>query len=202
MKISSQNSSVSFQKALVAKAGFIRAGQPRTCKIFRLFKDIDNDYFEQVRNKDKWATSAFMKEVSANIKNLPEQMRIYVLEDKKENCLGLVELVNLPSSNKKEILFLETCPKYSNSNSDRKAKYIGETLLAFIAKIAKKDKNDKVYISVYTENAKPFYVDKCKFVKASKSSNAIELPKSKFGHFLFQNALHTKRKIELISNSQ
>ena len=111
-------------------------------------------------------------------------------------------MINLPSHNKKEVLFLETCPNYSSSNSDRKAKYIGETLLAFITKLAKKDKNDKVSISVYTQNAKPFYVDKCKFVQASKASKAIELPKNKFVHFLLQNGLHTKRKIELISNSQ
>ena len=202
MKISQQNSSVSFQKSLVAKAGIIRAGKSRTCKIFRLFKDIDNDYFQQVRNKDKWVNSSFMQEVSDNIKNLPEQKRIYVLEDKKENCLGFVELIDLPSHNKKEVLFLETCPKYSNSNADRSAKYIGETLLAFVAKLAKKDKNDKVSISVYTQNARPFYVDKCKFIQSSKHSNSIELPKSKFGHLLLQNGLHTKRKMELISNSQ
>lgn len=202
MKISSQNSSISFEKSLVAKAGFVRAGKTRTCKIFRLFKDVDNDYFYQIRNRDKWLDSSFMEEVSDNIKNLNDHKRVYVLEDKKENCLGLVELVDLPSHNKKEVLFLETCPKYSNSNSDRKAKYIGETLMAFVTKLAKKDKNDKVSISVYTQNAFPFYVDKCKFSQASKTSKSIELPKSKFGHLLFQNGLHTKRRIELISSSQ
>ena len=202
MQISSQNSQISFQKSLVSKAGFVRAGKTRSCKIYRLFKDVDNDYFQQIRNKDKWTGSSFMEEVSDNIKNLNEHKKVYVVEDKKENCLGLVELVDLPSHNKKEVLFLETCPKYSNSNSDRRAKYIGETLLAFVTKLAKKDKNDKISISVYTQNAQPFYVDKCKFAQASKTSKSLELPKSKFGHLLFQNSLHTKRRIELISNSQ
>lgn len=202
MNISQQNSSVSFQKSLVAKAGIVRAGKSRICNIYRLYKDVDNDYFKQIRNREKWLKSSFMNEVSDNIENLPEMKHIYVLEDKKSNCLGFIEFMNLPAQNKKEILFLETCPNCSNSNIDRSVKYVGETLMAFVTKLAKKDKNDKVSISVYTQNAKPFYVDNCKFSQASETSRTIELPNSKFGKLLFQNRLHTKRKIDFISNSQ
>ena len=203
MKINLQNN-LSFQKTLVAKTKFknnTKSNKPQSCKIYVLDDIEDMYYISKLAGKTEWKNANFLfsfrKDLASCISPFTRNA-VYVMEmGEKNECIALAE-VNQESSDLKVVL-LETSPKYkkslkSNKNNKREISYIGETFLAFFAKLAKKNNIDEINLTS-VPSAIRFYVDKCGFSPCEKGDIRVFLPKFKYDELIKQNKKHTGGKI-------
>ena len=72
---------------------------------------------------------------------------------------------------------------------------MGETLLAFVTKLAQKEKSHLVHISIPTTSSIPFYTDKCGF--KIQEGRGLILESEDYKKFIAQNEAHTGKKIFL-----
>ncbi len=186
---------VSFQKKLVAYANVIKNKQPYPCTIFKLEKGTDSDYF--TKQGQIWKKAKYLQPVEAELEgdfcNLHTgDSEIFVLENPNGKCLGYCHQDTLNKGN--EVITLEVHPRYRYENKERTIKYIGETLLAFLAKLSQQQKKSTLKIDHATKNSRPFYTKKCGF----NNENSPELDKGSFNALIKQNEKHTKGKIAFI----
>lgn len=204
MKITTINNNISFQKTLEAKAHILKDGEPMPCNIYSIDSD-DKNYF--IENLPGWENSKYYKKASALASTLTQNNKrrredIFVLEDEKEKCLGFV-ITSESSGKLKNIDFLEVIPKYAGENKDKGVKYIGETILAFLAKKIKKSNLSELFIFSADSSAKNFYTKKCGFDDEKHIIiNTVYLPREKFDKLIEQNAKHTKGEIEIITQKR
>ena len=200
MKILSSLNQVSFRKTLVANCSVIKKqDMPYPCSIYNLSQQDDSDYFEKIPNNYEWGCARYLCYLKDDLVELDEKTdrKIYVLEDNNGSCLGYSEVL-YGEDNIDEVLFLETVPTHSFSNSHNSSfKYIGETLLAFCVKKSKKQKAKRVEIHESVASKK-FYKDKCSFKPPKKDIDPFYLNRREFEKFIKQNELHTKTTIELV----
>lgn len=196
MRISQIYSNISFRKKLVAKAAVSAANESLSCKIYKLSSEKDKLYFDKMPNLSDWEESDFINAFREELEENPEGKRIYALEDKDENCLGLIELYDNDLSKRKSIAYLETCPKNSAENKKRNIKYIGETMLAFATALAKKEKSSVLTVPIALQSAEAFYIDKCGFMPSI--SFGLALFGDMYEKLIDKNAEHTDRKIKLV----
>ncbi len=95
--------------------------------------------------------------------------KFYLLQTQDGTTLGLCQTNKEGSSTKVE--FLE-------NRRDKKYKYVGQSLLAAIGLETLKEGKKSIVITVPTEEAIPFYVDKCGF-KESNNSTPLKLSKKR-----------------------
>ena len=192
MKISSLNS-VPFQKKLVANCAVSGTSGKIPCSIYRLEKG-DENYFEDVYCTPGWKNGYYILSADFDTKNgYIDSM--YVLEDKKNNCLGYTELID-PKDERNIIEFLEVKPACRHKNPKRTKKYTGETLLNFIAQISEKMGKETVHVIFPVKSAYDFYV-KCGF-KREDDEIGLKLNKKDALKLQDTNYAHTGSKIEFI----
>ena len=159
---------ISFQKREVAKCGVINNGQRQECTIFELDKpeSNDKDYFEILEASGEWddiRDELAMQNQSYKLgskRKLPvgTSTDTYVIEDNHERCLGYMLTVD-ESNGRMEINQLASNP----TGKKEGIKYIGETLITFLAKKALKTKEiARLTVSSWYESAENFY-KKCLF---------------------------------------
>lgn len=187
---------ISFQKSLVAKAKIIVNGRQESAEIFHLDKNEDMVVFKKNTDNQDWENNYYLADIQ---EVSPEEaatlrFKIYCIEN-KEKPLGYVYISS--DFNNIEVDILETAPVHSTYNSKRTAKYIGETLLSFLATLAKKEgKNLTVEGIAPREKTKDFYFKQCGFKIADKDTGII--PYRLLDNLISQNEKHTGAKIELI----
>lgn len=195
-----QISSISFKKTLVAKTNILKNNQPCSVSIYELKKREDKDYFEKLLDDKKWKNSRFLvfmkkhfeKSVRYKFTGGPN-LKFYSLEDKKQNCLGLVEVDN-SRFDTQNILYIESFPL---NKKNKEYKYIGETLLAFLTKQQQmKIKPKKLFINFVVTGAEPFYLkshfgfeNTCKQMSLRKDNQKL---------LIESNKEHTQSEIELV----
>ena len=196
MKINKINN-LFFQKKLVANAHVIKNNSPEKVSIYELEKEVDNDYFTKAKNDENWKNAQFLEFIESDFKYLSKgEETIYSMEDSLGNVLGLSKISDFMSF--KVLEFIETAPKYSIIKKGRRTfKYIGETMLAFIASLCKQeDKYLDIADVVHNRKVRNFYFNNCGFEDLT-CDRAI-LRKNKFDGFLEHNKAHTSSNIELI----
>ena len=115
------------------------------------------------------------------------------MENPKGNCLGYIIVeTDFDVPERKDVVYLETCPKYNSSNPKRTIKYIGETLLAFVVKIAQKNNKKFISIPIWSKTAENFYKENCGF---EEKEACLYLYRELFDSFLSKNKKHTKSSI-------
>ena len=199
MKILQSYSNISFQKKLVAKASVSVADATDKnipCKIYKLSSEKDKKYFDKMPNIADWENSEFLDDFKRELKFEDKYSEIYSIEDKNENCLGLMELLDDVKSEMKSVIYLETCPVNASTNENRKVKYVGESLLAFVAALAKKRKTKVLTVPVFLSSAESFYKDKCGFEQGF--SCGLNMFEDKYNQLIDGNAKHTGHKIKLV----
>lgn len=118
---------------------------------------------------------------------------LYTLENDKE-VLGCVEIKR--KKDNMEVFLLEVAPAHSLYNPNRKTKYIGETLLSFLATLAQSENKDLIIIDIADrEKTKTFY-QQCGFKNCGKDSAILSY--NRLDNLISQNEIHTGAKIELI----
>lgn len=208
MRILNFNSDINFQKILRANCKVIKNGLPSKCKIYQLENPQDKDYFDKLSEKECWDGAVFLDRQSENIKDINHEFNIFVMEDEKSECLGYITCADFAV--KSVVDFLETAPKLKHeaaSYSDESFRYIGETLLSFVAKRAKWKLKSKIELDS-TEGSKNFYTKKCGF-KHMPANDYYEspygslycmvLPYAKFDSLIKQNEEHTQGTINFIA---
>ena len=118
------------------------------------------------------------------------------MEDSKGNILGLSEITS-----HKDVVFLdylETAPRYSiNNKSKRTFKYIGETMISFIASLCKRDNKDLDIPDVAErQTTEDFYYEDCGFMH--ENYHEAKMYNKRLGNLIAHNEQHTGSRIELI----
>ena len=192
MKISSLNN-VPFQKRLVASCAISGSLGKIPCSIYQLEKG-DENYFENLSCIPGWKDGCYILSADFDVKDgYIDSM--YVMEDKKNNCLGYTELVDAKDE-RNVIEFLEVKPVCRKRNFKRTKKYVGETLLNFIAQISEKMGKDTVHIIFPVRSAYDFYT-KYGFKKVI-GEVGLKLNRKEAIELQNTNYKHTGSKIEFI----
>jgi len=187
---------ISFQKILMANCHVGNGIDIKEAKIYRLEYPDDEKYYIEHSNQNDWQNSFYLQEVQ-NEFIIEEDCIHYVMEDTDGAtlCIGVLD-ESRTKENKLD--YLETAPKLSSYNrADRKIKYIGETMLAFLVKITKGKKN-KFEIPDVAQRPRTidFYSKICKFNMKDQTSAYLE--RNEFDRFIKQNEKHTGSEIEII----
>ncbi len=203
MKISKITPNVSFAKRIVAKCNVIKNEKfPYPCIIYELNEEKDKDYFTEINNQEDWEHAKYKNYLIDDLKHAIKSpnLAVYVMEAQDGKCLGYTELIN-EDDNTVEILLLETNPKQVSKRNKNLPifKYIGETLLAFTVKKAKRENKTAIQVQP-SITAEKFYTDKCFFKKPADyyKGEPFVLPRSRFKKFIDQNRMHTKSSINIV----
>ena len=194
MKLNNTNP-LNFQKRLVAKVKGEKEDS-KEYKIYRLDKK-DRNYITDVIND--WQDGMFFMDILDDLESGKDEYQVFVLEDSKKHCLSYAEiLTKSPYFN--QLLFIETKPSLSHKNKERKTKYIGETMIAFLLGLTKATSNSKNFeVPHAISTSQAFYVDKCKFdYHEGKSRLSVFKPREEFDSLIEQNEKHTGSKIKFI----
>ena len=207
MKINNLPYNINFEKIHVANCNVVNNKQPVECKIFELDSVEDSDYFNILSDDPNWNGARFLDAQCLGFKEWLAQPNLhhYVLEDYDSKCLGYALI------NKKDdsclIDFIETAPKLKNDNSCESAgnyKYIGESLLSFIAKKMQK-LGVKEIEATSISSVKDFYINRCGFQLVSKAKGfflplfKMALHDSNYDQLIKQNEEHTGASIDLVA---
>lgn len=196
MKIGFNNFIPSFKKQLVANANIIKGKEPVDCKIYSLSKKEDKTYFADLKHSHDWAGYKLLIGVAYDLKNPPVSSQIYSLEDENGKCLGYVE--TRENNDDKEIIFIETCPSEKHQNKGRKYKFIGETLMSFVAGLAKKEHAENIVVPSALVEAWGFYTDCCGFYEDKYDTYGLYLPFGKYDNLINKNKENTKNFIKYV----
>ena len=201
MKVNGLSSFISFKKSLVANCSVLHNTQGSIpCAIYKLSEKEDSDYFELLPNKKDWETARYLEYLISDLQSLSKTpyFSIYSIENNSGDCLGYTE-ISEKSNVAYEILLLETAPKLVSWNTKNfpQYKYIGETLISFLAKKCSKEKKSHLDVEP-SVSAEHFYTQNCFFKKPRDLESSYSLRRSKYKKIIAQNEEHTSSKIRFV----
>ena len=187
---------INFQKTLKAKAAIQHEGEIRSVDIFCIDDDKDVSALEKQADFWDWNRSFYLPEIFAFCPSTSSEMRyqLYTLElDGKLLAYSIIH----KTEDDIEVELLEVAPAYSVYNTERKTKYVGETMMSFLASVAKKE-GKKVSITEVAdrEKTKNFYFQLCGFDELPDKQALLS--GCKLDNLISNNQGHTGKKIELI----
>lgn len=197
MRINSAITNLSFQKKLEAYCNIKTNDSAIPCYIYQLDPDEDKFFFQNLNKESAWENSEYMILLGYDLRNtkIKPHTSVHEIETKNGECIGCFSLVDKGMTYCVELL--ETAPKYQNNKKNSKYQYIGETLLSFVAKLAKQNGRKEVYLdSAYS--AIDFYKNHCFFKNVEFLSNEMHLNRKNFDKLIEQNAKHTGKNIEIV----
>lgn len=187
MKINKINNLL-FEKKLKANCTVLKDGAKYPCKIYEINTQEDSDYFKNNSINTNWDKSGFWLNMERNFNKYYPKQKTYVIEDDRE-CLGFIDT---EINNKgQKIEYIESQPQ----NGKRGFKYIGETILAFLANEAQRYNIPKIYIDCWLEEAEGFY-HKCGFEGGESDYSSFFIQNPNYGKIIEQNYRHTGEKID------
>ena len=188
MKINLQKPNLSFKKTLIGNCNILKDKKPYQCNMYMLDNSNreDCDFFlkPSKQNYELWNNPAKSSYFWISMmEGWHPNEEIYILEDQKA------------------LFFIETCPKFSyDKEKNRNVKYIGESMLAFLAGIAQKRHNPFISVPAYRGDAIDFYTKKCGFVQADFDYDfCLVLTEDNYDKLIKQNELHTGKKINIFT---
>ena len=183
---------INFQRRPIARCYVLRDKKPIPCTISQIENtQEDKKYLSKTLKSPDWENSYYLQYA---IKDLNKSdCRLYIVENKKEKCLAFCELSdNKPSCT--NIHLFESMP----IRKKKKVKYLGETLITFIAHITSETNSDLI-IKCAADRARNFY-RKCRFEDTRNKSNQDFLfIKPRLKKLEKQNQKHTGSTIEFLT---
>ncbi len=184
---------LNFQKKLVASVRKPNCAQ--NYNIYKLDKD-DKFYFYDIR--PYWQDSLLFLDFIDAFDERYGAYDFYVLENDKKECLACAQTLD-SSEGETELICIESQPDVAYKNKDRKVKYIGETMIAFLLKMSDKNNKKEFIVPHMLSTAAPFYIENCGFKMYDKSGfMASHKTNEEYQKLISQNEAHTGAKIELI----
>ncbi|MBR1617377.1 GNAT family N-acetyltransferase [bacterium] len=191
MKINSISQN-SFQKNLVAKGGYLKNCNPHFCNIYQITPEKDREYFLNPKNNSDWRSSLYWRVISTSF---PNGMGgdVYVVEDEDDDkCFGFMAIRKNNKTHELDINLIETNPKFQG-DSIKEVKYLGETMLSYLAQYVQNQNLKGVIVKFWDKNAQNFYTQKCGF----EGDKILVLNKDNCSKLVSQNEKHTGIKIDL-----
>ena len=203
MKISSVNHNLSFQKILVANTAYIKDDSPCSAKIYQLDRDEDADYIKKLNKSENWKRNNYlllMRDDFNSVKQYNEmfaerQKDFFVMEDENNECISIVEVQTNQEDVETNVEFFEVCPKYASEFDGRRAKYIGETFLSFLANYTNDVLNTDLVVYLPHPQARKFY-EKCGFLLDDQEG--YYMPQNKIAELTQKNNDRTGCKMEVV----
>lgn len=156
MKINNFSVSPHFQKKLMATCNAMQRRSNFQMRFYQL-EDSDKDYFEGIMKNSGWKRSKYALIVHNDIKKQYYPIdSVYVVEDDENNCLGFME-ADLFDDKKARLEFIEVKLSYQAKNIARTKKYIGETMLNFLAQFVFKSGKEVLLVPFADRSAVGFY---------------------------------------------
>ena len=200
--INSVNNSISFKKKLMANANIVSDGKSENVGIYKLEpKNVEEDryYFERLQAEPEWRKGLFLKSLHRTMRYFGDDVHIYVMEDKNNKCLGLLEVDDdIYAQKYQDVIYLETRSDLKNEDGKGKKKYIGETLMAFATKVFDKKHSEGISVGHPMYSAVDFYIENCGFEEDDSCEPQLLLSKEKFDDLVALNEKHTNSMIELV----
>lgn len=203
MKINTHNYNISFQKTLMAKTAYIKDNLPRPAKIYHLDRDEDSDYIKNLNTTKDWKRNNYLllmrddfNSVKKHNEMFPDyQKDFFVMEDENNECISIVEIETNKQNIETNVEFFEVCPKYSSDFEERRAKYIGETFISFLANFTNDFLDTDLVVSLPHPQARKFY-EKCGFI--IDNENGYYMPQNKIAELTQKNNDRTGCKMEIV----
>lgn len=194
-----KSNKVNFQKRLVAKCTVGEKENSKPVKIYELNKDTDAIWLHRAYFNTDWQGNYYLNDIIDEFEETSRDNgdKYYIMEDEKGRALSCAVLDT--KRNKQFALdYIETAPRLSQENPiSRKTKFIGETMLAFMVKIAKNNKKDfKVKCVAPRPETEKFYFEQCGFRPIQRQSAILDF--EKFPDLIEQNERHTGSTIEIL----
>ena len=192
MKISPKQN-IYFLKKLIAKCDIKDNKSNTPCSFYQL-EDEDRDYFIKLVHKKGWRDYLYAMLIDGDMRRKNVD-KIYVLEDEKSDCLGYMKVdTNFEDAN--SIEFIEVKPDCRANKSWGQKRYIGETMLNFLAQLTKL--TEKSFLSVpYPDRDAVGFYKKCYFTPKGQG-RACMLTEDNMDKLKEQNYTHTGSKIEFV----
>lgn len=189
------SNNINFQKKLVAKAGILTNGKTEDVNIYHLDKKEDSIDLENASKSPEWQGNYYLDSEGIERWDLNWLIyNIFTIENKNKDILCYA-IVNDKGSKARNIEFIETMPKTSSYNqANRRSKYIGETMLAFLA--SKLNKRDLTVGMIAQRPQTINFYSHCGFKKYKSHGGIIE--NNQADRLIKKNHKHTGKKIELI----
>ncbi len=201
MKILNQGhtfNNIAFQKRLAARANVLsKDGNAKQVSIYELDEGNDVKYLENALFDEKWKNNYYLEGATVFFDDDYKNVKYYTMEDDANNLL-CYSILDEKNRSRNKLSCIETMPSQSSYREGKRGlKYIGETMLAFLAKETKRQGKD-LYISSIAKRPKTvhFYFNQCRFNPCEKRNAKLGL--SDLKAFINQNEKHTKGKIHLI----
>ena len=191
MKINAVNN-IFFQKKLIANCKVKSDKKSIPCSFYQL-EDKDRDYFIKLIHAKGWENYYYAMIIDGDIRRRNVD-KIYVLEDEKSNCLGYMK-VDTHYGDRNFLEFIEVRPDYRAKKSKKK-RYIGETMLNFLAQLTKEQ--DKQILSVpYPDSDAVEFYEKCHFAHTG-IKRAVILSEENMDELKKSNLAHTGSSVDFI----
>ena len=198
MRISSLNN-IAFQKNLTATCSIGQTGSSKKAFIYELDRPEDRIILYKIFYDKKWQYNNYLNEITEEYEKPDKnsQEKYFIIEDKDKNIL-CISVLNTSNEKENVLEYIETAPTLScyNRNS-RPIKFIGETMIAFLAKLTKRERKDLFVLEIAPKPlTRNFYFIHCGFNPVPEN-NAI-MPKEKLDTIIKMNERHTGSKIEIL----
>lgn len=188
---------VTFQKRLVAKANILsRDNSTHRVNIYHLNRKKDVKYLEQALSKDEWRDNFYLNNATICFDDDYKDVKYYTIEDTEHNTLCF-SIFNDKDKIHNTLSRIETAPEQSCYSKEKRGfKYIGETMLAFLAEKTKKQGKDLLATNIAKRpKTQQFYFEQCGFSKDGERNAKLEY--SQLDNFIKRNADHTKGGIKI-----
>lgn len=205
--------SIAFQKKLMAKCAIPKGnGQKEDCAIYLLDRSLPEDrfYYQKAkRDNPIWKNSQFINIIDEYISDPNadteedldlSETEFYTMEDSSGNCIGhCATYVETPDTSYYDkptlhVEYLERIPE-TKGNKAFDYKYIGQTLLSFLAMSAKKRNLDNLNLYM-AKNSNGFYLRKCFFKKEFDSLQDAYLASKDYDKLIEANNKNRGNAIE------
>ncbi len=186
MKINKLNL-IPFEKQLKAACAVLKNGVSKECKIYRISYEEDKDYYKKEETINDWEDCGLWETHRLWFEKNLLKDDTYVLESENKP-IGITHVIT--KNGKKSINTLAKCPK----SDERGYKYIGETLVAYLARLCKQTGKTTLIVPHWFKSAEKFYVNKCGFKNVD---NCLCLDEEGLDKLISQNESHTGKKLEI-----
>ena len=191
------NCNLSFLKTLRATGAVLFQDKTKQVDIFQLDKKEDLEQLKMLKKDKSWKGNFYLNDlIFFGEDYLKKGLMIHTIEDKRENILGFA--LSSETLFRINVSLLETAFQLSRYNAQRETRYIGETMVAFLAALAKSKKKDLLVKSVADRTkTQDFYFSLCKFSRLGEEDALLK--KRTVEKLIKNNEKHTGKRIELIA---
>lgn len=193
----SQFNNTAFQKRFAAKANILsKDDKVQRVNIYHLNKKKDVKYLEQALKQNEWKGSYYLDSATICFDDDYKDVKYYIMEDTEHNVLCF-SIFHDKDKIYNALSCIETAPGQSCYSTEKRGlKYIGETMLAFLAEKTKKQGKDLRALSVAKRpKTQQFYFKQCGFSKDGERNAKLEY--SQLDDFINKNANHTKGGVKI-----